>query len=139
MAVGCGGAAVGDGGRDRCGAWDSIVLSGRQHMFRSLDLAGVGDSALAGADGEASAGCRLGLGTGSTRGGVDTAAASEWSASDDLVRLIASAESRRSMRAHDFPTLLTLTMSTSVMACRLSVRGSSVQDTLLQPRLLTGS
>src|SRR5271166_5277762 len=75
MGAGCGTAARGCGGRDRCGV-DSIVRSGRRLMFRSGDLEAVGDwaSGLVGEDGAALGGCPSGLVTTSFRGGADIAA-----------------------------------------------------------------
>jgi hypothetical protein len=71
--AGCITAIHGPGGRDRCGVRDSIVHSGRRRMYRSLASEVVGDlaSVLAGVDGEASAGCRSGRVTDSSRGGAD--------------------------------------------------------------------
>src|SRR5271163_3911100 len=68
MGAGCGTAIRGRGGRDRCGDRASIVRSGRQRMYRSLDSEAVGDLALVlgGADGAASAGCPSGLVTASS-------------------------------------------------------------------------
>src|ERR1700678_1445161 len=73
MDAGCGTEIRGRGGRDRCGAGDSTVRSGRQRMCRSLDSEGRGASALGGEDGAALDGCRLGLVIASFRGGADMA------------------------------------------------------------------
>src|SRR5579859_4437717 len=74
MAAGCGPTADGAGGRDQ---WVvSTVRSGRRRTFRSGAGAEASDSGSAGAVGAVSAGSRSDLVTGSTRGGVDTAAAS---------------------------------------------------------------
>src|ERR1700683_5829163 len=57
--AGCGMAARGHGGRDRCGA-ASIVRCGRRLMCRSLASAAVGDSASAGGGGAVLGGCPMG-------------------------------------------------------------------------------
>jgi len=83
MGAGCITAIRGPGGRDRCGAEASIVRSGRRRMFRSSGSEVVLASALAGVDGAASAGCRLGPVIASSRGGVDIAGGLEqWALTD---------------------------------------------------------
>src|SRR5271165_2570039 len=78
--AGCGTAAHGHGGQDRCGVQDFIVRSGRRHTSRSLDSeeGGVLASVLDGEVGVALDGCPSGLAIASTRGGVDIAEGSEW-------------------------------------------------------------
>src|SRR5579862_618660 len=102
---GCGMAALGHGGRDRCGARVSTVHSGRRLMCRSSDSEAVSGSGsdLVGVAGAVSAGCRLGLATVSTHGGEDTVAASALSASIDSVQT-GLGESRHCMAALDSRT-----------------------------------
>src|SRR5580704_1574993 len=125
MGAGCGTAAPGRGGRDRCMA-DSIVRSGRRRMFRSSDSEVVGDWVLAldGADGAASDGCQSGPVTASSRGGADMAAGSAWWALIDLALSTASVGSRLCMRAPDFRTWPTSTTRTSEARSRRWLRVS---------------
>src|SRR5580698_10659336 len=106
MGAGCGTTVHGRGGRDRCGAADSIVRSGPRRMFRSSDSEVVGDWVLAldGADGAGSDGCQSGPVTASSRGGADMAAGSAWWALIDLALLTASVGSRLCIPAPDFRT-----------------------------------
>src|ERR1700683_3249590 len=83
--AGCGMAARGHGGRDRCGA-ASIVRCGRRLLWRSFGLGAGWGSASAGEVGAVLAGCPSGRVIASFHGGADTAGASVLSASTDLER-----------------------------------------------------